>query len=241
MRVLLLAIVALSVLGAPGRPARAEGESPQEPPPQQTTTERGTVSANLVGRWLAVGYVRNGESGERTIPTLFEIARRDGKLVLEMRFADLPAAQKSAIDAANEAQRAWAPTSADLGAIAAAWDQLPALDSKTAAVETEILGRDAFDAALEADAATKDAVWMIRQASTMQPSAAPLIRQAMAFAALAAEGGGWRGNYTFVMIAAAPFPIPITLNGRFELHRVEPQGPLARILDTFRGCSRSPR
>jgi hypothetical protein len=41
------------------------------------------------------------------------------------------------------------------------------------------------------------------------------------------------------MIVAAPFPIPITLQGTFELvPLLPPRGLLARLADMFAGCGR---
>ena len=53
---------------------------------------------------------------------------------------------------------------------------------------------------------------------------------------------GATGSFVVTSIAAAPLPIPITLKGDFQTHRVgappPPPSMLQRMLDFFSGCRR---
>lgn len=208
---------------------------------RQNTTVKGTVPGDLAGRWLALGWVELPGGQAKTTATLWSIAYEAGKPVLTMRFVGLPAAQQKAMDVQNDANKPWRPEPADLDAIVRGWDALPALDAKVAQVETEIVGNDAFDDSFKGEPKAKDAKWAVRQREDFDPSAAPTIRQVNLFAVLEERDGGYAGNYTTVTVAAAPFPIPIALNGTFQLHRLggaSSAGFLARLLDVFKGCGR---
>lgn len=209
-------------------------------PTLQKTTVRGEAPP-LAGRWLALGIVNLPSGTHRNVPALWEVVGSGKDLVLNVRIADLPEAQKKAADGASDAEKIWEPTRSDLDAILAAWDTLPPQAVRTETVETDISSHDAFDDAAKAEAATKDAVWLVKQTFNLDAAAAPVIRQAALYAALAHPAGAWEweGNYTYVILAAAPFPIPITLTGTFRLYRLDsgPPGFLTRILDAFKGCS----
>jgi hypothetical protein len=239
MLVVLLLVAAVAVAEEPPTPAAPATTVPPSPPAEQQTTVRGTVP-DLAGRWLVVGAIKLPTGKERTVPAVWEVARRDGQPVLTIRFVDLPAAQRQALDQANAAETAWRPSSADLAAVAAAWDGLTVQDPKIATLTTELIGSDAFDDAMKSEAISKDALFIVRQLQNFLPTAAPTLKQVNVYAINGTSPTGYTGNFTLAVVAAAPFPIPITLNGMAELYRLQsaPQGFLARVLDVFRGCGR---
>lgn len=220
----------------------APGDDKPPATPEQITEARGELPADLVGRWLAVGWIAMPENKARTTTALWEIVRQGGALGLVIRFANLPEVQQKALDAANAASEAWKPTPADLAAIAAGWGTLPAINPKLVKVKNEVVAHDAFDKDFQSEARTKDARWAIRQTQDFHRSAAPSVRQINVFGGMAPVGDGWTGNYTTTILAAAPFPIPITLNGTFELYRLggtaAPRGLIARLFDMFSGCGK---
>jgi hypothetical protein len=107
-------------------------------------------------------------------------------------------------------------------------------------LDNYLTGRDAFDATFTSDARTRDAQWVLQQTETFDASAAPAVRQVAVYGVLEARDGGYRGNYLNTLLAAAPFPIPITFNGTFQLIRLEAPRPglLARLADLLSGCGR---
>lgn len=242
MRILLVALgLLLATIAAADEPAATPPSTAAapSPPAEQTTTVKGTVP-DLVGRWLAVGVIKLPNGNERTVPGAWEVTRANGAQALTTRFVGLPVAQQRAVDQANAAEKGWMPTPEDVAAIAAAWDTLPAQDPKIATVSTELIGRDAFDDTMKKEPTSKDALFLVRQGEAFLPAAAPTLRQVNIYAPTATTPTGYTGNYTLAVVAAAPFPIPITLNGTSELFRLEaaPRGLLARLLDVFRGCGR---
>jgi hypothetical protein len=64
------------------------------------------------------------------------------------------------------------------------------------------------------------------------------------YGVLEARDGGYFGNFTTATVAAAPLPIPIMLNGTFQLYRLERDGSstsrgfFARLMDAFQGCGK---
>jgi hypothetical protein len=244
------ALAAIALAGGPllaeEAPAPAPTTTvPQGAPPASETTQQTVLEGtlpDLAGRWFALAHLRIPGGRARTAPAFWEIAPGDdGKLAVRVRFVALPPAQRRAMEEANNAERAWTPSPADLDAIAAAWETLPPEEPKVAIVETAITGRDAFSEAARKEPLSQDALWLVQQTYTFDASGAPGIRQVFAYAPLAPAGSGYTGNYSTVLLAAAPFPIPITFEGTFHLHRLGSgqRGLVERLLDLLRGCGRS--
>jgi hypothetical protein len=209
---------------------------------EQKTVVEGTVP-DLVGRWLALAQLDlpGGEGKTRAAPALWEVSRPDdGQLVLTVRFAGLPPAQQKVMDEANAAERAWTPSAADLDAVGAGWATLPAQEGRVRQIETTITARDAFGDMIRNEPRARDALWVVQQRYDFDASAAPTIRQVFVYAVLDETGGTPTGNYTTTVLAAAPFPIPITIHGTFQLHRLPdaPRGLLGRLRGLFSGCAR---
>jgi hypothetical protein len=237
----LLAALAVTV----GRVAAEDGSPTTttipEPPPEQQTTVAGTVP-DLRGRWLAVCWLNLPANQVRTVTGAWDIGERDGRQDLAVHYVHLPTAEDAAISQADADSRPWRPSPDELAHVAASWDDLPPQEVHPARVDTHLTGHDAFDAAFNSEAKVRNALWVALQNETLGPSSAPGVRQIHIYAALEARDGGYSGNFTTTLIAAAPFPIPITLDGTFQLYRVEtrPRSLGARLADLFSGCRRQP-
>jgi hypothetical protein len=206
----------------------------------QQTTVRGTVP-DLVGRWLVLAEIRTPGGAARVIPLFWEVTRGDdGQLDVNTRFVQLPPALQKTVETENEANRGWTPSPGDLDEIGASWETLPAMDAHVARVETIVSGRDGFDDSIAKDARSRDALWVVTQAQTFDAKAAPTIRQVLAYVVREEVEGGYAGNFSTAIIAAAPFPIPITFEGPFRFYRLAgaSRGLLGRVLDLFAGCGR---
>src|SRR5262245_41687513 len=62
---------------------------------EQSTTVTGTVP-DLRGRWLVLAQLGLPDSAKKTIPTVWDVTRENGELVLHERFVVLPDAQTKA-------------------------------------------------------------------------------------------------------------------------------------------------
>jgi hypothetical protein len=228
-----------TAIGAP-----ETGETVPAGPPVQKTIVRGTVPADLPGRWMAVGWVELPGDRDRTVPSLWEVTRENGQPVLTVRFAQLPPELTKALADANNAEKKWVPQPGDLARLAAAWDSLPTVDVDMVSVDNEIVGRDAFDGSFKREPKTTDAAWAIRQSERFHPRAGGAMQTINVYGVLESRDGGYSGNFTTATIAAAPLPIPITLNGTFQMYRIaggetgESGGFFARLMNTLRGCGR---
>jgi hypothetical protein len=63
----------------------------------------------------------------------------------------------------------------------------------------------------------------------------------MIYSALAPSGREYTGNFDMTMVAAAPFPVPISYEGTFRLYRIDapaPRGFWSRLFDSRAGCGR---
>lgn len=216
--------------------------SAQNPPPLQETKILGTPP-HLGGRWLAVAALELTDGKHNTLTAFWDVSMRDEPPSLVHRFVDLPPAQKAAMEGLGAEGKAWSPTPDDLAAIAAAWDAAPPIESHVRHVQNSITGKDGFDESLVKEARTRDAIWVIRERLDLHPSGAPVVRYAFVWAAMAATGADYTGNFDGVTIAAAPFPIPISVKGSFRAYQLDqhaPRGGIAtRLRDFFRGCGKS--
>lgn len=225
----------------------ATGRGQEEAPPtsttlapalQQTTTVQGSMP-DLVGRWLALATLKIPGERIRMSHAFWDVTRKDGKLDLMVRFADPPAPILKQMTDAGDANKAWKPTAEDLTQIAAAWDTLPAREAQIAAVETTLSAHDGFDETLRAEPKTKDARWVATLMTTFSAAAAPAIRQVQVYSVTDENPDGWAGTFVSTTIAAAPFPIPITFEGTFQLYRLDGRRSWwQHMLDTFTGCGR---
>jgi len=227
--------------GAQPQPTNAPAEEPKGPPQQQLLSA-GTLPDDLLGRWLVVGWISINESDKvKTTTALWEVTREDAQLVFRELHRDLPASTVKAINEANTVDKAWRPTPQDLTDIASSWGTLPERDPQLELLRNELYGPDGYDADFKNEAKTKDAIWAARQTGTFRRSAQPAVRSINVFGAIEARDGGYAGNYTAATIAAAPFPIPITLQGKFQMYRVgesEPPATGGFLSSLFSGCGR---
>jgi hypothetical protein len=243
---LVFVLAASAVVHAQATPTTAPpataGDDPLPASPEQVTEAKGALPADLPGRWLVVGWIQLPDGKSRTTTALWDVIQRQGALGLVVRFADLPETQQKALDAGNQSGDAWRPSATELAALAGGWDGLPSRNPQLVKVKSEVIARDAFDRDFQSEGKTRDAKWAIRQVMDFHRSAAPTIRQIYVYAAMEAKDGGYAGNYTTTILAAAPFPIPITLNGSYQMYRLgggadSGGGLWGRLMDVFRGCT----
>ena len=226
----------------PGPATSTTAPAATEPPPQDTKV-LGTPP-DLVGRWLAVGWIAKADKEKTiTVAAPWEISRRDGRLELKELYVELPQALRDALEKANANEQPWKPSPAEIDGLDAAWDHLEFRDPRYAACHHEIAGPDGFPEEVKKEERSKDAILVIRQRLDAAPSAVPLIRQVQVWAATARADGGYTGNYDVASLAAVPFPVPIQFKGTFRIYPVakapSEAGLLARLLDVFRGCGRA--
>ena len=232
-------VVAVALLHVASGPTAAD-DAP--PPPTQNTKLVGAAPAGLrPGRWFLLAKLDlPGNHPPRAVPAFWDVSDANG-LTLTVRLVKLPAAQQAKLDQGNTSGTTWEPTTDDLRAIDAEWDQLPVDPTAFESIETEIVSRDAFDDQTKADPDARDALFLVKQDERYAPSAAPAIKQANVYAALTAADGGFQGRFAGLTLAAAPFPIPIGFKGLFRawaLNALPTKGLLERLGDVFSGCRR---
>jgi hypothetical protein len=205
----------------------------------QTTTVRGAVP-DLTGRWLVVLWLDVKGQGTRTNPAFWQVGRDDKGPTVAVRLVSLPPDQQAKLDEANHARQPWHPTTADVAAVAAGWDTLPPRPTPATQVETTLVGHDAFDASLTGDPHMQAALFAVQQQQGGDPKAGPVMQQSLVLGITAkSPGGGYTGNCTTGVLAAAPFPVAISFDGTFELYPLDASpGLLGWLRDLFAGCAR---
>ena len=212
-------------------------------PPKQELVSGGTLPDDLLGRWLVVGWIamKDGDHG-KTTASLWEVTKEDAQVVFREAFRAIPPRINDAITAANAEDKIWKPSAEDVAEVQRAWDSLPQTDPLLATQRNEIYGKDGFDRDFQNEVQTKDSIWAARQTGTFRRSASPAVKTISVYGATEARDGGWAGNFTTATIAAAPFPIPIKLQGKFQMYRVGGPGEAAPKKgfwsSLFSGCAR---
>ena len=247
-RALLLALCGALLLPArvgaqAGTPTPTTMPPPEEKgPPKQEVVSGGTLPDDLLGRWLVVGWIGIHDTDKsKTTTSLWEVTREDAQIVFREAYREMPPRLTAVITEANADDKAWRPTPEDLTEIGNSWDKLKERDPQLATVRDEIYGKDGFDRDFKNEAQTKDSIWAARQTGQFRHSAAPTVKSINVFGATEARDGGYAGNYTAATIAAAPFPIPIKLEGKFQMYRVGgvPEAPKRGFLASlFSGCGK---
>jgi hypothetical protein len=225
-------VLLLLLCGALFLPASAGAQAPaaapttttvpeEKGPPKQEVVSGGTLPDDLLGRWLVVGWIalKDGEHG-KTTTSLWDVTKEDEQVVFREVFKNIPAHMNDAITEANAEDKIYKPTAEDIAALQREWDSLPERDPLLATQRNEIYGKDGFDRDFKNEGQTKDAIWAARQTGTFRRSAAPAVKSINVYGATEARDGGWAGNFTTATIAAAPFPIPIKLEGKFQMYRL---------------------
>jgi len=226
-----------------GATAQPEPSGPSATPGQlvQETIVQGAVP-DLAGRWMALGWLELPGGRQTTVPMFWEVKTTDGKPVLTQKFVNLPSPMKDAFDKSNVNATLWRPSADDLAKLGSGWESLPTVDSHVAHVKSDISGSDAFDDSIKKEPRAKDAKWVVRQRWDFDGKAGPLNRQVMVYSVMDQTGQDFTGNLDSAMVAAAPFPIPISFKGTFRLYRLSeeaaPRGFWARLSDIFAGCGR---
>jgi len=221
-------------------PLLAQQQTPGPGPtaPTQTTEVRGTVP-DLSGRWLVALRLGTTQRNPAVVTLRFwDVTAPGGVPRVEDRPVRLPPAMA---ERQKQAGVTWTPTPADLRELVAAWNDLPVEERGVATVKTEIDEKSRFDDLLKSEEAARDAAWALRQTVTFQPGGGRPVRELVVLGIDAQTPTGFRGKAALVMLAMAPFPVPISLRGTVDMYRLEERrGLVARMLDTLSGCGRRP-
>jgi hypothetical protein len=189
----------------------------ETPAIEQQTTVHGTPPA-LAGHWLALGHIELPGGKLRSVPALWEVIQHDGQPEIRQRFVGLPPEQQRALEQATSKEQKWQPTPADLGAIQAAWDSLPPRGGeRVKQLNHELFSADALDETMQSAPETKGSLWILREVESFLPGQGAAMTQISVYAAHEARDGGYSGKFVLVNMVAAPFPIPISFQGTFEM------------------------
>jgi len=189
-----------------------------------------------------VGWIgMKDDEHAKTTTALWEFTREDAQIVFVEAYVEMPPRIATLITEANAEDKAWRPTPEDIAEIERTWSKLVERDPQLSTQRNEVYGPDGFDRDFKSESSMKGAIWAVRQTGNFRKSAAPTMRSISVFGATEARDGGYAGHYTAATIAAAPFPIPIKLDGKFQMYRVS--GPIEAPKKSFwsslfSGCAR---
>ena len=234
-----IAGAAIAALLAPSVGVCADGQQP--PGVAETTEVFGQLPGDLAGRWLIVNQIKLPSGERRSYPHLWEIRRGPQHVEVVLMRVEVPAELAKKVQDSGNGPSPWTPGADDLHMLDERWDQLPATNADYAKIEHKLYGADAFTGELQADDETKNSKFALLTKETF--SGAQPVKSTISVYGFRESGpSGATGSFVVTSIAAAPLPIPITLKGDFQTHRVgappPPPSMLQRMLDFFSGCRR---
>jgi hypothetical protein len=206
-------------------------------PVVQKTEVKGNVPADLVGRWLVVGLVKLPEGRVRPVARAWEIRPGPENLELVLSLHPLPASVNQKVAAAGDAGTSWTPDADDLRLVAAGWDGAPTLGADTTGIENRITAAEEYTPEYRADAVTRDTklAILVQENFTGRSGA---LRSISVYGVRDETSNTLGGTFVTTTLAAAPIPIPITLNGDFTAYRVGGHATGSWLDRLFAGCHR---
>jgi len=206
-------------------------------PVVQKTEVKGNVPADLVGRWLVVGLVKLPDGKVRPVARAWEIRPGPEHLELLLSLHPLPGSVNQKVIAAGDAGTSWAPDAEDLRLVAADWDGAPTLGADTTGIENRITTSEEYTPEFRADASTRDTkLAIVLQENFTGRSGA--LRSISVYGVRSETPTTLAGTFVTTTLAAAPIPIPITLNGDFTAYRVGGRATGSWLDRLFAGCHR---
>ena len=204
---------------AQSEPTPTTAAGPVEVP--ETTEVQGTVSEDLVGRWLVVGDIKLPDGKVRPVTRAWEIRHGSEQLELVLARAELPDAVNQKVAKAANEDRPWTPEPDDLRQVAESWGtgKLPTGAPDLSSLRHKILAPEAYPAEYQSDELTKDTKLTISLQENFTGQHG-VIRTISVFGLRDRTPTTLQGSFVTTTLAAAPLPIPITLKGDFRAYRV---------------------
>jgi hypothetical protein len=227
-----VALVCLAVAAWAQQPA-TPGTVPE------STTVKGKVPGDLVGRWFTVNSPKLPSGQMLHVGRMWEIRRgaEHEELILHRRV--LPPAVAQKLQQASTAGKPWVPEPADLAEIAREWDRLAAEETSYERIENSLIGVDAYSAEQQADPIVKGSAFVILIQETFG-GAQPVRNTYSVYAVRQSDEAGVAGTSVTTSLAIAIIPVPITYKGEFHSYRLDAgsRGLIARLFALFSGCGR---
>jgi hypothetical protein len=229
-------VLALVLAAAPALAESPTTTTVPAPVPQKTEV-KGNVPADLVGRWLVVGVVKLPDGKVRPVARAWEIRQGPEHLELLLSLHALPGPVNQKVAAAGDAGTSWSPDADDLRLVATDWDGAPTLAGELTGVESRITTSEEYPPEFRADAVTRDTkLAIVLQENFTGRSGA--LRSISIYGVRDETPTTLGGTFVTTTLAAAPIPIPITLNGDFTAYRIGGRATGSWLDRLFAGCHR---
>jgi hypothetical protein len=235
------AVAAASGVDLPGAEAIAQEAGGAGKPAEvlQTTEVGGKIPPEFLGRWAAFAHVKLPSGVMVHFAGLWEVREGPEHYELVLRSAALPAEVHKKMQAATQSGEAWQASPEDVRQVSEQWDDLLPVKSQHTKIESKLLAAEAYPPEFERDAVTKGSEFAL-VFNELFTAKAGVPRTYSIYAVRNREPERFTGTFVNSSMAMGLVPVPITLKGEFEAHRVG--GPpisrswFQRLLDVFSGC-----
>lgn len=208
---------------------------------EQTTEVGGEIPREFLGRWVAFPHVKLPSGLVRHFARLWEIQEGDEHFELIMHAANVPMEVNKKLDDATAAGEAWEPSPDDIQQVREQWDELIQHRGRQGKIENKLLAADSFPPEFLRDVVTKGSEYAL-VFNEVFGGGQSISRTYSIFSVRNREPERMTGTFITTSMARAPFPIPITLKGDFEMYRLEgppPPSLIDRVFGVFSGCGGS--
>jgi hypothetical protein len=156
------------------------------------------------------------------------------QLEIYLMDVNLPASVEQSFKAANDKAVDWVPTEQDLKTMKADWKSLkPSNRDEFSRINWKVTTAAEFDDQLKTDPTLTDAKFAIVSNQEMIPKPTQPKSNILVYGVQNQTADRMSGKHVRAMMAAAPFPIPIELKGRYTMYRIDdlPDAPAKKDTD----------
>ena len=144
------------------------------------------------------------------------------ELEIYLMDVNLPPSVEKAFQAANDASVEWVPTEQDLKTMKADWKNLkPSNRDDFSRINWKVTTASEFDDQLKGDPTLTEAKFAIVSNQEMIPKPTQPKSNILVYGVQNLTPDRMSGKHVRAMMAAAPFPIPIELKGRYTMYRID--------------------
>ena len=143
------------------------------------------------------------------------------KVRIQLIDVDMPTALDDAFQAAQKKEVAYEPSDKDLAVLRSSWQSLvPKKDTEYNRIEWKIVAPEFYDQGLKSDPKLKDTKFTITGTQGMVPRPSQPDRNIVVYGIREDKDGVMSGTHSRAIMATAPFPIPIEMNGMAKFIKI---------------------
>ena len=134
---------------------------------------------------------------------------------------ELPKTIDDALQAAQKVERKYEPSDKELALLGSSWSELERnTDSEFSRIEWKVIAPNHYEPSVQADPQMRDTKLQISGVQGMIPRPGQPNRNIVVYGIREASDGVMSGTHSRAMMATAPFPVPIEMDGNVKMFKI---------------------